>query len=149
MRLKLPLIGLACLAAFAAVPVGYEHWTNDQLQTHVKKLSGKVTADTIGSWSNHSLVVAHREQDGEAEVHERKVDIMFIEAGDADIVIGGTVPDSKSTGPGERRGTKIEGGTKQALHAGDVIHIPADTPHQMLVQAGHKIDYYTVKVVSK
>jgi mannose-6-phosphate isomerase-like protein (cupin superfamily) len=149
MRTKLAVFGITALAAAAAIPAGYRHWTSDQIQSQYARLTGKVATETIGSWGNHSLVVAHREGNGQAEIHESKVDIMFIKSGEADIVIGGTVPDAKTTAPGEQRGSRIEGGEKQTLHPGDILHIPARTPHQILVELGHKIDYYTVKVVSR
>jgi quercetin dioxygenase-like cupin family protein len=44
------------------------------------------------------------------------------------------------------RGTGIEGGTKQKLSLGDVIHIQPNTPHQMLIAPGHSITYFVVKV---
>jgi mannose-6-phosphate isomerase-like protein (cupin superfamily) len=149
MRIKLLALGITTLAAVAAIPTGYDHWTSGQLQDHIKKLGGKEPTVTIGSFGNHSVIVARRDSSGEAEIHEGKVDIMFIQAGEADIVIGGTVPDAKTTAPGELRGSKIEGGERQTLRPGDIVHIPARTPHQMLIEPGHKLDYYTVKVAAK
>jgi uncharacterized RmlC-like cupin family protein len=140
-------------AAAAAVPSGFQHWSAEQTQQRFQSLQGKMDAnkvatETIGSWGNHSLVLAHREANGRAEIHETKTDIMFIRSGEASIVIGGRVPDAKTTEPHEMRGSRIEGGERQPLHAGDVLHIPPRTPHQIMVESGHRIDYYTVKVVA-
>jgi mannose-6-phosphate isomerase-like protein (cupin superfamily) len=147
MRLKMAILGMVCLAAgAAALPGGFEHWSTADLQVHLRKLGGKATSDTVGTWGNHSLIVAHRDESGEAEIHEGKVDVMFIQSGEAELVIGGTVPDAKTTGAGEMRGTHIEGGEHQAVRPGDVIRIPARAPHQMLLKSGQKIDYYTVKI---
>ena len=44
------------------------------------------------------------------------------------------------------RGASVKGGTRQELKAGDVVHIPAGTPHQMLVAAGNTVTYFVVKV---
>jgi len=109
---------------------------------------GKIKAGTqsIANWGNHSLTVAHREGNGEAELHETQADIIFVKGGDAMFVLGGKIPDGKTSAPNEIRGTKIEGGEKFALHAGDVIHVPIKTPHQFLVEAGHQVDYFAVKV---
>jgi quercetin dioxygenase-like cupin family protein len=41
--------------------------------------------------------------------------------------------DGKTTAPNEIRGPSITGGTKHEMHVGDVFHIPAGVPHQMLV----------------
>lgn len=152
MKSKIWLVAFAT-AAMAAVPAGYQHWTAEQIREHNRALLGKLDAqkdatETIGSYGNHSILLAHREASGRVEIHETKADIMFIESGDATIVIGGRVPDAKTTEPHEMRGSKIVGGERQALHAGDVLHIPAKTPHQFLLEPGQKIDYYTVKVVA-
>ena len=56
---------------------------------------------------------------------------------------------AKSTGPGELRGTSIQGGVCKTLAAGDIVNIPAKTPHQTLVKAGQKITYFVVKVKAR
>jgi mannose-6-phosphate isomerase-like protein (cupin superfamily) len=150
MNKRIWLFACAGLAA-AAVPAGYQHWTADQLREHNRALLSKMDAhkdatETIGSFGNHSIITAHREASGQAEIHETKVDIMFIQGGEATMVVGGRVPDGKTTAPNEIRGSKIEGGERQTLHPGDILHIPAKTPHQFLLDPGQKIDYYTVKV---
>jgi quercetin dioxygenase-like cupin family protein len=38
------------------------------------------------------------------------------------------------------------GGTSHKLAAGDVVHIPANTPHQLLVEPGTQFTYFVVKV---
>jgi mannose-6-phosphate isomerase-like protein (cupin superfamily) len=142
----------ACAAlAVAAVPPGYRHWTADQLREVNRALPAKMdalkdAAETIGSFGNHSIIASHREASGKVEVHETKVDIMFIQSGEAAMLVGGRVLDGKETAPHEIRGSRIEGGERQALHPGDILHIPAKTPHQFLLEPGEKIDYYTVKV---
>ena len=59
---------------------------------------------------------------------------------------GGEVVDPKPSGPGEIRGSSVKGGALQELKAGDVVHIPAGTPHQMLVASGDTVTYFVVKV---
>jgi mannose-6-phosphate isomerase-like protein (cupin superfamily) len=147
---KLCLFACAA-AALAAVPPGYQHWTAEQMRARNRALPGKMdalkdAAETIGSFGNHSIIASHREASGKVEVHENKVDIMFIESGGATMLVGGKVQGGKETAPHEIRGSGIEGGERQALHPGDILHIPARTPHQFLLDPGQKIDYYTVKV---
>ncbi len=64
-------------------------------------------------------------------------------------MVGGKVIGGKSTGPGELRGTSIQGGVSKKLAAGDIVNIPVKTPHQTLVKAGQKITYFVVKVKAK
>ena len=106
----------------------------------------KVATESLGGWGNHSMSVVHREGSGEAELHETQSDILFIRSGEAAIVIGGTIPNGRTTTAHEIRGPKIEGGEKQPLHPGDVLHISPRTPHQMILEPGQQLDYYAVKV---
>ncbi len=137
--------------AIAALPAGYSHWTAEQLAARAKTLPAKMTSvkiatEALGGWGNHSMSLVHREGSGQAEFHETQADILIVQSGEGSIVIGGTIPDGKKTTAHEIRGSKIEGGEKQALHPGDVLHIAARTPHQVLLEPGHKLDYLAVKV---
>jgi|KBSMisStaDraftv2_1062788.scaffolds.fasta_scaffold45319_4 mannose-6-phosphate isomerase-like protein (cupin superfamily) len=86
-----------------------------------------------------------RDKDGQAEVHAGWEDHMFIFAGEASLVLGGTVENGKTTAPGETRGDSIKGGKTIVLHPEDYIFIPVNTPHQMLVAPGKTIRYAVVK----
>jgi mannose-6-phosphate isomerase-like protein (cupin superfamily) len=135
----------------AALPAGYSHWTAEQIDARARNLPGKmgkvkVATESLGGWGNHSMSVVHREGSGEAELHETQSDILFIRAGDAAIIVGGTVSGGRRTTAHEIRGPKIEGGEKQPLHPGDVLHIAPGTPHQIILEPGQKLDYYAVKV---
>jgi hypothetical protein len=148
--MKLWLLTFAT-AALAALPTGYSHWTEAQIQDRAKNLPAKmskvkVATESLGGWGNHSMSVVHREGSGEAELHETQSDILFIRGGDAAIIVGGTIPNGRTTAVHEIRGAKIEGGEKQPLHPGDVLHIAPKTPHQMILEPGQKLDYYAVKV---
>lgn len=142
---------LLAAAAIAALPPGYTHWTAEQLQDRQQTLPArmskvKVATASLGGWGNHSMSLVHREGSGEAELHEMQSDILIIRDGEGSIVVGGTIPDRRRTTAHEIRGSRIEGGERQPLHPGDVLHIPPKTPHQILLEPGHKIDYLAVKV---
>jgi quercetin dioxygenase-like cupin family protein len=47
---------------------------------------------------------------------------------------------------GEMSGTGIDGGERHEISAGDMIHIPAKTPHQALVLAGGEVTYVRVMI---
>jgi mannose-6-phosphate isomerase-like protein (cupin superfamily) len=150
MRTKFWFFSVTAVAA-AALPAGYSHWTAEQIQDRSRNLPAKmskvkVATESLGGWGNHSMSVVHREGSGEAELHETQSDILFIRGGEAAIVIGGTIPNGRTTTPHEIRGPRIEGGEKQPLHPGDVLHIAPRTPHQMILEPGQKLDYYAVKV---
>ena len=50
---------------------------------------------------------------------------------------------------GEMTGTSIEGGARHEVSAGDVIHIPANTPHRVLVPKGAEITYLRIAIPAK
>ena len=142
---------LTAVALPAGLPEGVEHWTSGELRGFEKKLGPKMSAQKVatqalGSYRNHSFLVAHREGSGEAELHETQNDVMVVESGEATLVVGGTVVDARTTAPHEIRGSSIRGGEKVALAAGDVVHIPIKTAHQMLLEGGKQITYFVVKI---
>jgi mannose-6-phosphate isomerase-like protein (cupin superfamily) len=91
-------------------------------------------------------MVVHREGPAEAEYHATQADILVIESGEGTLTYGGTMVNAHTTQPNEMRSPGINGGTDKKLAAGDIVTIPAKTPHQINVQAGKEITYFTVKV---
>jgi mannose-6-phosphate isomerase-like protein (cupin superfamily) len=145
------LILVPMFVAIAAVPAGYEHWTAEQFATHEQTLQRAVkdglASETLGRWGNHLLLKTRREAiSGQAELHETQADLLIVQSGRATIIVGGKVVGGKTSAQNEIRGTSIEGGERQALKAGDVLHIPAKTPHQLLLDAGQTLDYIVLKV---
>ena len=59
---------------------------------------------------------------------------------------GGKLTGSHTEKPGELRGKSISGGEKHSFGPGDVIHIPAGIPHQVLVDKGQPVTYFVIKV---
>ena len=56
--------------------------------------------------------------------------VFIIMDGEAEFITGGKLVNPKATEPGQTRGTGVEGGESHHLTKGDVITIPAKTPHQ-------------------
>ena len=134
----------------AADPQGFESWTKADLEAKAmaaKLDAHKAGADRVANWGNHSLLLVHRAGDGEAEVHDTQVDVVTVISGDGTLIVGGTTVGGHATGPGEIRGTSITGGERHKMAPGDVFHIPAKVPHQMLVPKSLVIQ--VVKVESK
>jgi mannose-6-phosphate isomerase-like protein (cupin superfamily) len=143
--------GVLSVGQPAGLPAGVGHWTSSELQGFAKTLGPKMNAQKIATqplagYGNHSFLVAHREGNGEAELHETQNDVMVVESGEATLEVGGTVVNPRSTAPHEIRGPSIRGGEKLALAAGDVVHIPIKTAHRMLVENGKQITYFVVKI---
>jgi mannose-6-phosphate isomerase-like protein (cupin superfamily) len=89
---------------------------------------------------------ARRTGPGQVEVHEKETDIFYIVDGEATFVTGGKMIGGKQTRPNQWLGDNIEGGETHHLAKGDVIAIPAGTPH-WFKEVSKSINYYMVKVV--
>ena len=98
-----------------------------------------------GDGANFQVHTSRRVQPGQAEVHTRETDIIYVIAGQATVVTGGSAIDLQSTAPDEFRGTRIDGGESRTLQKGDVIIVPAGTPHWFKEVTG-ELHYYVVKV---
>ncbi len=144
------VIAFAALLA-AADPAGFGIWKGSELGESGKRLAPKINAqkvatEVLANWGNHNLMVAHREGSGEAELHETQADVFIVQSGEGSLIVGGTVVDPKTTAPHEVRGSAVKGGVTKQLGPGDIVHIAAKTPHQMIVAAGKQITYAVVKV---
>jgi mannose-6-phosphate isomerase-like protein (cupin superfamily) len=146
------LLGMGAGLLLAADPPGFVLWRTTDLKGLEQKLAAKVdprsksASEPLGTFPNHLFALAHREASGEAELHETQTDIFVVESGEASLVVGGKVAGARTTGPGEVRGSSIEGGRQVKLAAGDIVHIPAKVPHQLLLQPGKQFTYFVVKV---
>jgi mannose-6-phosphate isomerase-like protein (cupin superfamily) len=148
------LMFVPAFIAIAAVSTGYDHWTAEQFRAHTealhKSMKGGLASETLGQWGNHLLLKTRREaSSGQAELHEKQADLIIIQSGQATLIIGGKIVNGKATATNEIRGTSIEGGERQALKAGDIVHVPVNTPHQVLLDAGQTLDYVVLKVDSQ
>lgn len=144
------LIVLAALPLLAADPEGFAVYKSADIQARVKtaKLDAhKVGLDRAGNWGNHGLLLIRREGDGEVETHDNQVDVITVISGAGTLIVGGTPAGMHQTGPGEMRGASITGGTRVAMAPGDIFHVPAKVPHQMLVPK--LLVFQVVKVESK
>ena len=94
---------------------------------------------------NYTIITSRRDSPGMIEVHEKDSDLIYVIKGSATFITGGTLLDGKKVAENEIRGNRLNGGAAQSLVAGDVIVVPAGTPHWFKeVQAPFL--YYTVKV---
>lgn len=109
------------------------------------KVSG-AGGEKLGDYGSHSIALSVRNASGGAEVHAHYDDIFYVTEGKATLVTGGTVVDAKTGADGETRGSKVEGGSAQGIAVGDVVHIPAGTPHQILVAPGDVYSAIVIKV---
>lgn len=100
-----------------------------------------------GEGRNYMVHASRRDAAGQAEVHAKDADIIYVLDGSATFVTGGTVVEPKTTAPDEVRGKEIVRGETRTLSKGDVVIVPADTPH-WFERVPAAFTYYVVKVRS-
>ena len=148
--------GLAFGQMSAATPSvsKLDSYTPEELTERAQVLKQKADQSGTGSASivlakypGHFTMLAFRDRTGGAELHKEYADIDVILDGTCTLIVGGTIPDAKTTEPGEVRGTSIQGGEGTTLHKGDILHIRANTPHQMLLPPGGTLTYFVIKAL--
>jgi glc operon protein GlcG len=102
---------------------------------------GAVLFDASDKYMVHA---SHRDKAGMVEVHEKDADIIYVLEGSATLITGGEIVDGKIVAPGEIRGTDVKGGEARTISKGDVIIVPAGTPHWFKEVPG-PLNYYVVK----
>ena len=91
---------------------------------------------------------SHRVKPGNVEVHEKETDVFYVVEGAATFVTGGAMVGGKVSKPGQLVGSDIQGGQTHHLSKGDVMVIPAGTPH-WFKEVPQSISYYVVKVLKQ
>jgi len=95
------------------------------------------------------IVLAQRREAGPAELHDRTNHVFVFEEGEATLIVGGTMVDAKRTAADQMRAPSIQGGTTYHVHKGDVITIPAKTPHWFKEVSTKTIAYYAINIDSE
>src|SRR5215475_1696085 len=151
--LSLLVIPFLAVNSQAPAPAGFEHWSAADLLALNKTLAEKAATDshraaskTISDSPNELFMLAHREADGVPELHETQADVFFVQSGTASLIVGGTLQNAETTAPNDKRNGTIQGGTRVKLSAGDVVHIPAKMPHQIVLDGAKEFVYFVVKV---
>jgi mannose-6-phosphate isomerase-like protein (cupin superfamily) len=148
----LPVIALLLLAPAAVraqAADSVQHLSAGALREAVAAAPGEPERSMVGrivADRGYTVIALRRTADGEAEIHSEWDDVLVVQEGAATLLHGGTVEGGRETAAGERRGGRIDGGTRQVLAPGDVVLVPAGTPHQVLVPAGGAVRYLAVKV---
>ncbi len=139
MKIALIVSLLMLAGAVLGAGPGFFFWSakdlaglNAKLATDMQGKSG-LSQDLL-KIGNHRTLISRITGDGIAEAHENFSDNFICISGEATLRLGGKLVDGKITAPGEHRASSISGGHDYVMHAGDMAHIPAGTPHQLLVK---------------
>jgi len=155
--MKVTVIVLMTMAMLGRASLGQEAMpTPDQyspadLAAMEKTLEQKADAsglatETLKKYASDYTMLAFRSKSGKAELHEKFADFYFVVGGEATLVSGGHIVNGATTAPGEVRGDSVQDGRETRLKKGDIVHIPANIPHQLVLAKGATFQYFIVKV---
>ena len=131
------VLTMTVLLTAAGVPTVVTYIHHDKVSATMAK-GGSILND------QGLILLAQRRGAGEVEVHEKTNHVFIIVEGEATFVTGGTLVDARQTGPDQRRAPSVQGGQIHHLTKGDVITIPAKTPHWFKEVPTKTIAYYAV-----
>ena len=137
MRAMIVVVIMAVVVAADGVPTVVTYVHHDKVTATMAK-GGPIVDD------HGLLILANRRGAGEVEVHEKTNHVFVIVEGEATFVTGGTLVDARDTAPGQRRAPRVEGGQTHQLSKGDVITVPAKTPHWFKDVPTKTIAYYAI-----
>lgn len=141
----------AMIAGASASAAPADHYALGDLTKAMDALKARAAAtgaasDTLATYPNHHTMLTYRTKDGTAEIHALYADMFYIVRGKATLITEGALEGGHEESPGEVRGSKVASGKTTVLKEGDVVHIPAGTPHQLLIAPGDELLYFVIKI---
>ena len=131
------LLTMAVVVTADGVPTKVTYVPHDTVSTTMAK-GGSIIDD------KGLVVLAQRRTAGEVEVHAKTNHVFIIVEGEATFVTGGTLVGARQTAPDQTRAASVQGGETHHLTKGDVITIPAKTPHWFKDVPTKTIAYYAI-----
>jgi mannose-6-phosphate isomerase-like protein (cupin superfamily) len=131
------LLVVAVVVAADGVPTVVSYVHHDKVSAVMAK-GGPIIED------KGLRVLAQRRGAGEVEVHAKTNHVFIIVEGEAVFVTGGTLVGAKNTAPDQIRAENVQGGQTHRLTKGDVITVPAKTPHWFKEVPTKTVAYYAI-----
>jgi mannose-6-phosphate isomerase-like protein (cupin superfamily) len=151
--MSLLAIALLMVSVEEKMPDGFQQWTGASLKdieltlkTEADASSHHMSVRRLADFPQDTFMLSRRQADGVVEWHENQADVFFVQSGSATLLVGGTMVGGEVTEPHEKRNGTIQGGIKRKLSAGDVVRIPPQVPHQLLLDGSPQFTYFVIKV---
>lgn len=149
----IPILAIAAFSFSALAQTGgsAEVFKGKDVESQLTALLAKArpsgsSGATLGDYRSHAIKLSVRTASGGAEIHEHYDDIFVVTGGSATLITGGTVTDPQTGADGEIKGKSIQNGKSQTIAKSDIVHIPAGTPHQLIIAPGSTFSTIVVKV---
>src|SRR5215471_14536256 len=140
---SLSAVLIAAVVSFGGGVPAAVHYIGHDKVTEVMSKGGPIVSDP------GLVVLAQRRGAGEVELHEHTNHVFVMVEGEATLVVGGTMVDPRRTAPDQMRSASVQGGTTYHMSKGDVITIPAKTPHWFKEVPTKSVAYYAVNIESE
>jgi len=93
-----------------------------------RKEGQAIVMEKILSFAPYAATLEYRAIGGNAAVHDKDAEMMYVIEGSGTIVTGGKM-----------NGTKIDGGETRTVSKGDFLVVPQGTPHQFTATDGNLV----------
>ena len=111
-----------------------------------RKDNAPIVAQPILSMAPYRAQLEYRPGTAPASLHEKDAELMVVLQGTGNVVTGGKLVDEKRNNANNLGGTSITGGNSQAVVVGDMLIVPANTPHQVIPTGGAPVVLMTMHV---
>jgi mannose-6-phosphate isomerase-like protein (cupin superfamily) len=99
----------------------------------------------LSDHTNYQEQLVSRNKTGGVEQHMDWNEYFIVQDGAATLNYGGTSVDAKEMRPGEFLGSSISNGSTIQIRKGDIVTLPAGTPHQIVLAPGASVRYLDFK----
>ena len=150
------VLALTFLAALAVPAVSFSADTQFMSHKDIMGLVDKAKADRKGDaplvaepillMAPYRAQLEYRPKTAPAALHEKDAELFVVLQGKGDIVTGGKLVDEKRVNANNLTGTSIAGGNTHSVGVGDMLIVPANTPHQVIPTGGAPIVIMTMHV---
>src|SRR5215470_8418919 len=113
-----------------------------------RKGDAPLVAEPILLLAPYRAMLEYRPATAPAALHEKDAELMVVLEGAGNIVTGGKIVDEKRVNAANLSGPSIADGNSQAVVKGDMLIVPANTPHQVIPTGGAPIVLMTLHVPS-
>jgi mannose-6-phosphate isomerase-like protein (cupin superfamily) len=151
---------LACSFLALAVPLGSRAADTEKTQFMSHKaimgLIAKAKADRKGNapmvpepilqLAPYRAQLEYRPATAPAAVHEKDAELFVVLQGKGNILTGGKLVDEKRVNANNLSGSSISDGEAHNVVVGDMLMVPANTPHQVIPAGGKPIVVMTMHV---
>ena len=143
-------LGLSATAAMAQQPAPFMSDKDIMALVDKAKADRKdeapLVAEPILSLAPYKAQLEYRPGTSPAAVHEKDAELMVVLSGAGAIVTGGKLVEEKRVNANNLSGRSIAEGVSQAVVKGDMLIVPANTPHQVIPGGGAPIVLMTMHV---